>query len=354
MKYLLSVSSITPGSGLSKYVLTLADLLSKNGNEVELLTTHTIDAVYELEQAAKYGISRCYQLGNLGKVSKRIRSISIIHSIRPDFLINNYNGLIQYILPFLRREIKVIHILHNDTDDFYRIASINGKYTNGWIAPTQAIADHFNVYTANKFAKRVKVIAHGVETSSTLLNSSEDYLQLIFVGMLFEHKGVKILPDIIARLHEDGVKFKFFIVGKGLLGDWLKSELKKEISEGCVSMSGVVPFADVYELQSKADIFIYPTQLDAFGLVIAEAMINGTVPVVSLLPGVTDNLIDDNLNGFLVPQDDVEAFVEKVKLLNEDRTLLKQMKEAARDKALKEFSCDTMARNYSEYFKSLL
>ena len=119
-------------------------------------------------------------------------------------------------------------------------------------------------------------------------------------------------------------------------------------------MSGVVPFADVYELQSKADIFIYPTQLDAFGLVIAEAMINGTVPVVSLLPGVTDNLIDDNLNGFLVPQDDVEAFVEKVKLLNEDRTLLKQMKEAARDKALKEFSCDTMARNYSEYFKSLL
>lgn len=356
MKATIVVSSISPGSGLSKYVLSLTKLLSDSGHSVSVITTHSDDVSYEYDMLKKCGNVDHHHFGNLSKIRKYMSVVSTIRQTKPDIIINNYNAVLQYVLPFISRETKVVHILHNDTEDFYRIGAINGRHVSGWIAPTQAIAENFNRFTYGKYESRVHIIPHGVEAPAinNRKEKTSERLEMIYVGVLYEHKGVKILPAILHKLREAGNNFHFTIVGKGILRDWLEENLKTFIEDGSVEFTGVVPSETVYELQSKADVFLYPTHLDAFGLVIAEAMINGTIPVITHLKGITDNLVDDGINGFLIEQDDVDGFVEKISLLIKDKRLLERMKTEATKKAENKFSMAEMSRNYLNYLNNLV
>lgn len=354
MRYLITVSSLTPGSGLSRYVFSLCSMLSVN-NDVFVATTHNSnDITYEQEELQKISSSiKLISLGCSPTPQKYIKAIHLVWSIKPNVIVNNYNGVFQFILPFISARIKVIHILHNDTDDFYRIGSINGGRVCGWIAPTQAIADHFNAYSKERYADKVSTIPHGVE-EATYQPRDNSRLEIVYAGVLYEHKGVKILPTIIKRLLLHGINLHFTIIGKGALSEWLKDQFSEEIKAGIINMTGVVGHNEVYRHMSKADIFLYPTHLDAFGLVIAEAMMNGAAPVVTCLQGITDNLITNGHDGFLMPQDDINQFVNTITKLYEDRALIERVGRAAHQRAMDCFSHKSMKESYISYFHQLL
>lgn len=347
MRILIAVPSITLGSGLSKYILSLASLLINAGHKIAVVTTHTIDPEYEKSVLCNCGVEDLAQFGAYSKLTKYFKCWEYIRKFKADILINNYDGLVQILLPLLKG-IKIVHVLHNDRDDFYRVGSINGKYVAGWIAPTRAIADKFNEYTHNKYVKLVQVIPHGVESGSNI-DCCHTCKELIFVGVHHWHKGIKILPEIVNRLKKNGYNFHFTIVGTGAKSGWLQDAMSDHVKSGHVTFTGVITADEVYRLQAGADIFLYPTHTDAFGLVIAEAMMNATVPVITRLDGITDNLVDDGVNGFLLPQDDIEAFVQRISLLICDQELLAKMKASALNKAKTEFSLSKMSENYLTY-----
>lgn len=354
MKVLLTVTSFSQGSGLSNYILSLIKILNVNDNRIYVITTHGNDDNYAKKVLSKGFCIKYFLLGNKNKLFKYIALVRIINDIQPDVIINNFNATVQYILPFIKPKVKVIHILHSNTTDFYRVASINARYVSGWIAPTPALVDYFNEYTSSKYTERIKFIPHGVEDSFNRIERNNKKIQLSFVGVHYEHKGVLLLPSIIKQLKEKGLDFHFKIIGKGILTDDLKLQLKDEIESGIVTFTGVISPEEVYQIQSQTDIFVYPTHIDAFGLVIAEAMINGAVPVVTLLPGITDELVEEGKNGFLVVQDDVDAFVEKIYLLATNRELLARMSEDAIERAKTRFSLDVMQKNYLNYLEDIV
>ena len=200
MKIIITVSQITPGGGLSKYICTLADILTKDtDNQVNVLTTHASEVNPQLEQLkAERGVQHI-SLGGLSTLKKYFALISQLRQLSPDVVINNYNATTQYVLPFLPKKTKIVHILHNNTDDFYRVAAINGRCVDKWIAPTPALEYYFNGYTNCKYKERVITIPHAVDSTCDISSkASSEVLQLTFVGVLYEHKGVLILPEITA------------------------------------------------------------------------------------------------------------------------------------------------------------
>lgn len=353
-KILITVPSLGNGGGISRYVLLLCKIF-KDYYSITILTTHAPQddsfAITELSKISRdikyFGISAN------NKFLKYLKAIIIIRSIKPDFIINNYDGLIQFVLPWIKQDAKFIHVLHNDTDDFYRIGNINAKYIDAWIAPTSGIADKFNNYTNSRHKDKVSVISHGVDDPITSNAEKSDKLKILFTGVLYEHKGVKELPLIIRRLNEKNVELHFTIIGTGILEDWLKEEFKNEIETGMVTFTGVIDHSLVYKHMAQADIFLYPTHIDAFGLVIAEAMMNGAVPVVSLLKGVTDNLIDNDKNGYLIQQGDIESFVNAVESLYSNRLLLKELSSQAHEQAISKFSLSSMAKSYIQFIENI-
>jgi glycosyltransferase involved in cell wall biosynthesis len=354
MRFLISVSSITSGSGLSQYILSLCELLAKE-HDVYVVTTHNgANTDYEATELKKISERiRLFSLGGEKKVRKYLHVIALIWKLRPNIIINNYNAVIQYCLPFISRRVKVVHILHNDTDDFYRVGAINGEKTTGWIAPTKAVADNFNTYTECKYADKVKVISHGVASTLQPVKSVGKPIEIIFTGVLYSHKGVLLLPAIIHSLQEKGIEFHFTIVGGGELKDWLSEEFKSEITAGSVDLTGVISHDEVYKKMASADIFLYPTHLDSFGLVIAEAMMNGAVPVVTNLPGVTDNLIRNHVDGYLIEKDDTEGFATIIAQLANNRDKLAAMSAATHRRAVSALSIEQMQLNYTNYFHTL-
>lgn len=353
MKYLIAVSSLTPGSGLSRYVFSLCRQLS-DGNEVYVVTSHNSDNVtYERKELADISVNiKLISLGKYRTFKKYFKAIQLVRKLNPDIIINNYNAVYQFILPLIPRQTKVVHILHCDDNDFYRVAAISAGHTNGWIAPSIAIARHFNEYTSQRYADKVKVISHGVEETE-LKEKQNTKLEIVYAGVLYEHKGVKILPEIIKKLLQRGIDLHFTIIGGGVLDEWLREHFNDEIKCGVVSMTGVVPHNKVYDYMSKADIFLYPTHLDSFGLVIAEAMMNGTVPIVTLLKDITDNLIPNEHYGYLIPQDDIDKFVESISMLHASAELRESISQNAHHRAVEYFSHRAMKDAYRNYLRNL-
>lgn len=356
MKILITVPILSPGSGLTRYIFSLCKILHQD-NDILVIETHgKLHNAYAIAELQKVDSDiRLLSTATLGKINNYIKNIVITLRFKPDVIISNYNALTQYILPFCKGKAKVLHVLHNDTNDFYRIGAINGEKVDAWIAPTSGIAERFNRYTTNKYQERIRTISHGVDDTSNLdLRHKSKKLEIVFTGVLYEHKGVKVLPKIIERLLAHNIDFHFTIIGGGKLKDWLKSELSYAISNDYVSMPGIIPHEDVYAYFRQSDIFLYPTHIDAFGLVIAEAMINGAVPVVTHLSGVTDNLIVNGESGFLIPQDSVDDFVNRVIQLYQDSSLLLTTSLHAINRAKSLFSMEVMKNKYMALLESLI
>lgn len=356
MKILITVPILSPGSGLTRYIFTLCKILH-NDNKILVLETHGHSS-NDYAKKELMEINPCIKFittDTNGKIPKYLKSIFITRRFKPDVIVSNYNALTQFVLPFCKGKAKVAHVLHNDTNDFYRIGAINGNNVDVWIAPTSGIAERFNKYSHNKYQERIITISHGVDEASNVeKNHKNQKLEIVFAGVLYEHKGVKVLPKIVEQLRMRKIDFHLTIIGGGILNDWLHNELKSHINSGHVNMTGILPHEGVYEYFQKSDIFLYPTHIDAFGLVIAEAMMNGAVPVVTHLPGVTDNLIVNGESGFLTSQDDVAAFVNKIISLNENRSLLSEFSKRARNRAEALFSMKVMEEKYRDLLNSMI
>jgi glycosyltransferase involved in cell wall biosynthesis len=74
------------------------------------------------------------------------------------------------------------------------------------------------------------------------------------------------------------------------------------------------------ELFREADVFVLPTRAECFGLVLTEAMASGLPSVTTAVGGVPE-VVEDGVNGLLVPPDDVAALDAALTRLLTDRTL---------------------------------
>lgn len=101
----------------------------------------------------------------------------------------------------------------------------------------------------------------------------------------------------------------------------------------------------------NADIFIFPTLNEAFGLVLLEAM-QHHLPCVSTTEGGIPGIIDEGKTGFLVPKHDAETLANKIEFLLTDSALRKRMGEAGREKFEKEFTLEVFEKRMAEILKT--
>jgi len=105
------------------------------------------------------------------------------------------------------------------------------------------------------------------------------------------------------------------------------------------------PHHEVLRLMRESDVLVFPTLFDGFGLVILEAMAQGTV-VVATPHCAAPDLLEDGRDGFIVPIRSADAIADRLTRLSEDRDLLARMSEAARQTA--------GHRSWEEYRKILV
>lgn len=347
-KKVLLINAELPIGGIGKYTTTLASIINEETSLFCVITHHTGQRYSNLANSCL----KVYNLERFNKYCRYLVLLKIIWKLKPFCIINNNNAIFQYILPYIPRS-KRICIIHGDSSQFYRLCSINAKYISKWITPSPRVEKNFNVYTHHLYSNRIKVIPHGTKISSPLcLNKSEERLTITFIGMLYEHKGVFLLPKIIQNVIEKCSSAIFNIIGDGDLKGWLENEIiKNQLTEN-IRLFGNVNDETVDRELSKSHIFLLPTRSESFGLSIIEAMAHGVIPVVSLINGTTNYIIDNNKSGFLVNPDDPNGFTTYILKLANDDSLRRLMSKNAYIKANDQFSLNTMQNAYlSEILK---
>jgi alpha-maltose-1-phosphate synthase len=173
---------------------------------------------------------------------------------------------------------------------------------------------------------KIDIIPYGAPPPiSREIRKSSGPLKVLFAGSLGQRKGLSYLLKAI-ELMKDSVDLT--LLGRKAASDCrpLESAVRKYRWLPSLTHAGVLR-----EMQNH-DVLVFPSLFEGFGLVILEAMAQGT-PVITTAHTCGPDIIEDGSDGFIVPIRATEAIADKLELLARDRDRLGAMKQAAQRKA---------------------
>ena len=192
------------------------------------------------------------------------------------------------------------------------------------------------------------VIPNGIELSEFEGVEAEKEPTVLFLGRLAATKGVDVL--LKAMKHVD-VEARCVIIGDGEERSSLE-RLAREL-EVNAEFTGFLPRKKVIEYLSRASLLVLPSlsRLEAFGMVLLEAMACGTPVAASDLPGVRDVASEA---GFVFPPGDYMRLSEIINEVLSDERKVKAIGESGRRIVREKYSWDVVVKSLIRLYESLI
>ncbi|MBN1372491.1 MAG: glycosyltransferase family 4 protein [Anaerolineaceae bacterium] len=170
--------------------------------------------------------------------------------------------------------------------------------------------------------------------------------KILYVGRLEQRKGLLALIQIVKELcnENDDISVEFVLAGSGPLEFEIKEiHLPENFT---IQLMGDVVFSKLPAIYRDAQIFVFPTLADEWGMVVSEAMAIGRPVLGSLYSQAVEELVTDGVNGWVFKPDDLQWMKEKVKdALFSSSDKLRTLGESARESVQRhspEFASDQM------------
>jgi len=179
---------------------------------------------------------------------------------------------------------------------------------------------------------QVAYIPGGVEGRFLIQREYADRkpVRLLYAGTWLDQRGIFYLRDALNGLNRKFVDWTLTIAGPGTPVNKVK-EFFGETLEEQILVLPVVPADRMPELYSQHDIFVFPSLMEGQPLVVSEAMAGGMPVITTETCGMVD-LVEDGLNGLLVPPADAIALEEAIFRLCQSVDLRRQLGRAAQQK----------------------
>lgn len=188
-----------------------------------------------------------------------------------------------------------------------------------------------------------KIEANEIKTLKETLGIASNEIVIGSVGrmQLDEHKRFSDLIKAFAILCEKHSNLKLLLVGSGKeLANYKKLAIELKIEKNIV-FTGYQ--SDVAAYYSMMDVFTLVSGYEAFGLVLAEAMLS-KLPIVATNVGGMKYIVEDSKTGFLVDRYNVNEIAQKLEQLCTDKKLRSQFGNNGYTKAI----CDYTEQRYVE------
>ena len=188
--------------------------------------------------------------------------------------------------------------------------------------PNGALTDHISRRNVNKALVRKKY------------NLPEKKILLLTIGRNHPKKGFNQIPQIARVVSDAGFDFVWLMVGNDM--DDIKQKAKtigveeyfrfiKEIGKDDNDDNNfILPGNALIDIYKTADIFIFPTLIESFGLIFIEAMAAQLPVITTNAPGASDAIVH-NVNGLISPVGDANKMAQNIILLLKDRSLRKKI-----------------------------
>jgi glycosyltransferase involved in cell wall biosynthesis len=162
-----------------------------------------------------------------------------------------------------------------------------------------------------------------------------------FVGRLIPQKGVDVLLDAFAHVHETRPATRLAIVGDGPLRAKLQARIARRLPPGTVVLSGWID--DAMSVMPGFDVMAVPSRWEGLGLVALEALACAC-PVVASAVDALPEIVEHRETGLLVPADEPAALGGALGELLDDPALSARLGHGGRERVRSQFSIGRMVR----------
>lgn len=208
----------------------------------------------------------------------------------------------------------------------------------------------------------VHVMYHGLNADfAGLLDTAApapppDRLRIISVGRLVEKKGFDVLVDAVARLAERGVDVTAAIAGEdGDHAATVRERISTAALDDRIEFLGTMSQAELFDEYRRSSLFALACRItvdgdrDGIPNVLMEAMAAGLAVVSTAVSGIPE-LIEDDVNGLLVPSEDAEALADAIWRLAKDPALSRRLADAGAATIAERFDGEALAEQMAGLF----
>jgi glycosyltransferase involved in cell wall biosynthesis/acetyltransferase-like isoleucine patch superfamily enzyme len=232
-----------------------------------------------------------------------------------DVVINNHSLETQLVLPSLPAHGLRLSVIRSTDDPVIAGAMLNSAVQDALVGISPQVTE---LLRRAGCGCPVTTIPNAVLLTNEALPVLSEPYRIAFVGRLEERqKNVLILPEIARMLRDRGVRFDMRIVGDGPHRKDLERKIRQFDVADAVRILGPLEREQAWKVFRESHFAILPSRFEGFGLVVAEAMAAGCVPIVSDIP-VFRWILGDSAPLLASPVRNAKAYAEQLMALAKD------------------------------------
>ena len=368
-------------NGVSTSINTFATELRALGHQVTLIAPSYTDEDKQEEWIVRVPSHKIYfdpedRLMNFGKLKAllpwiRDKHFDVIHIHTP--FTAHYVGI-----HFGKKlDIPVVETYHTFFEDYLHhylpfipqfisrklARTISRRQCNavdGIVSPSKPMLDVLKQYGIKTPAE---VVATGLDDSSFAHVDGEHFRMshdiplaqpmLLFVGRVAHEKNIGFLLEMHVELIKKHPDALLVITGEGPAEESIKHSIEKLGISNKVRMIGYLDRShELIACYKAADIFVFASKSETQGLVLLEAMAQGTAVVAIAELGTKSILIEGE--GVLIAKDDINDFADKVSVLLSDAPKRQMIGEKGRQYAKEKWGAGVLAKKVAKFYKSTI
>ncbi|QDC47620.1 glycosyltransferase family 4 protein [Candidatus Methylopumilus universalis] len=368
-------------NGVSTSINTFATELRALGHQVTLIAPSYTDEDKQEEWIVRVPSHKIYfdpedRLMNFGKLKAllpwiRDKHFDVIHIHTP--FTAHYVGI-----HFGKKlDIPVVETYHTFFEDYLHhylpfipqfisrklARTISRRQCNavdGIVSPSKPMLDVLKQYGIKTPAE---VVATGLDDSSFASVDGEHFRMshdiplaqpmLLFVGRVAHEKNIGFLLEMHVELIKKHPDALLVITGEGPAEEPIKHSIDKLGISNKVRMIGYLDRShELIACYKAADIFVFASKSETQGLVLLEAMAQGTAVVAIAELGTKSILIEGE--GVLIAKDDINDFADKVSVLLSDAPKRQMIGEKGRQYAKEKWGAGVLAKKVAKFYKSTI
>lgn len=301
---------------------------------------------------------------------------SNLQDFKPDIVHSNHPFLIGSTAARISTDynIPLVYTQHTMFEEYTHYVPVDSKrlkqfvislstgyanISNMVIAPSDSIAE---IIKERGVTMPIEVIPTGVYTDKFTQGKGREFrdihkipqnaLVVGHVGRLAPEKNLEFLSEAITEFLQKNYECHFVVVGYGSSEEQMKEYFVQKKLESRVHLIGKLTGRDLINAYHAMDVFAFSSKSETQGLVLAEAMAAG-IPVIALdAPGVRE-VVDNEINGFLVSEQNVGLFASKIdRFYHMSREKKEKMRIEAKNTAEK-FSVDKCVSKLIKVYERL-
>ena len=360
MKIVILMSGLKMG-GAERVAVSLSNFLANQNIDTFLVCFDNAPSSYQINDNVKF-------INNPNKVvTSRIKGfrqrtkflVATLKEINPDVIFTmfckvNYYAL--YYKYFYNRKVKVVSSERCNPDSIDRkkiikiLNNISSNLCDGFIFQTDRVRKKYS-----KKLQKKGIVIHNPVSNPLVFKVAKESIRtkktITSMGRLEYQKGQDIMIKAWHKLANKFPDYQLIIFGEGKKRKELENLIVNLNLQGRVLLPGNSTEA-ILEV-AKSQIFLLTSRYEGMPNALLEAMALGIPSISTDCEMGPSELIQDQINGFLIPVDDVDSLASKIQMLLENPELCNKISIESR-KILKTHSIDYIFGEYLAYFSSLL